>query len=85
MLGTSSDRRAINIRNYPCVNVLNQSGEFFGEYSCLMGRKRACSVTSLNCSEVYILTKKILEEAFAKWPELAKELHDMGATSAPHL
>ena len=62
----------------PCFN---QGGEFFGEYSCLMGRKRACSVTAAHASEIYILSKKILESALKKWPELAVELHEMGEAS----
>jgi hypothetical protein len=61
-----------------CVFLRQQSGEFFGEYSCLLSRKRACSVTAAQASEVYILSKKILESALEKWPELAVELHEMG-------
>lgn len=55
-----------------------QAGEFFGEYSCLMNRKRACSVTAVECSELYILTKKILELALERWPELSVELYELG-------
>eukprot|EP00873_Tetraselmis_striata_P001968 jgi/Tetstr1/422232/TSEL_013084.t1 len=53
------------------------AGEFFGEYSCLTGSPRTATVTAMEYSELYSLSKHDLENMLTEWPEMSAELYSL--------
>ena len=49
------------------------SGQYFGEYSCLLGEVRTATVVAADFCELYSLARHDLEGVITKWPELAAE------------
>lgn len=48
-------------------------GQYFGEYSCLLGEARTATVVATDFCELYSLSRNDLEVVVGKWPELAAE------------
>ena len=53
-------------------------GEYFGEYTCLLGEARTATVVATTYCELYSLSRADLEEVLQQWPELAEEFEAMG-------
>lgn len=53
-------------------------GEYFGEYSCLLGQERSASVVASSYVELYSLSRADLELVLQQWPELAEQFEAMG-------
>jgi CRP-like cAMP-binding protein len=54
------------------------AGEYFGEYSCLLGQERSASVVASSYVELYSLSRADLELVLQQWPELAEQFEAMG-------
>lgn len=54
------------------------SGQYFGEYSCMLGEPRIATVVATSYCELYSLSRADLESVVAEWPELAEELSLLG-------
>lgn len=59
------------------VGVLG-SGQYFGEYSCMLGVSRSATVVAVSYCELYSLSRGDLEAVVSQWPELAEELSLLG-------
>jgi hypothetical protein len=53
-------------------------GEYFGEYSCLLGQERSATVVASGYVELYSLSRSDLELVLQQWPELAEQFESMG-------
>lgn len=53
-------------------------GEYFGEYSCLLGQERSATVVASSYVELYSLNRTDLEVVLQQWPELAEQFEAMG-------
>lgn len=53
-------------------------GEYFGEYSCLLGQERSATVVASGYVELYSLSRADLEMVLQQWPELAEQFEAMG-------
>jgi hypothetical protein len=53
-------------------------GEYFGEYSCLLGQERSATVVASSYVELYSLNRADLELVLQQWPELAEQFESMG-------
>lgn len=53
-------------------------GEYFGEYSCLLGQERSATVVAHTYSELYSLSRADLEVVLQQYPELAEQFESMG-------
>jgi len=53
-------------------------GEYFGEYSCLLGQERSATVVASSYVELYSLSRADLEAVLQQWPELAEQFEAMG-------
>lgn len=53
-------------------------GEYFGEYSCLLGQERSATVVASGYVELYSLSRADLELVLQQWPELAEQFEAMG-------
>lgn len=53
-------------------------GEYFGEYSCLLGQERSATVVASSYVELYSLSRADLEVVLQQWPELAEQFEAMG-------
>lgn len=56
-------------------------GEYFGEYSCLLGQERSATVVASTYLELYSLSRADLEAVLQQWPELAEQFEAMGETA----
>ncbi|CAD7696758.1 unnamed protein product, partial [Ostreobium quekettii] len=61
---------------YRKLGVLS-AGEYFGEYSCMLGEYRTATVVADQFCELYSLSRADLDEILEDLPELAKEFLKM--------
>ena len=55
-------------------------GDYFSEYSCLLGEPRTATVVASTFCELYSLTRADLEQVLQQWPKLAAEFESLGET-----
>ena len=74
----------VNVKNNKSYGFL-ESGEYFGDFSMLLGEVRTASIIARSFCEIFILTKNDFDRVKAEYPEFKDVLKKISSEKSEKL